>query len=214
VRGSVSANADPLDAGQLVAALHRHGVDYVIIGGIALQAHGHVRTTQDLDIIAAWTPDNLARLAATFAELDARLRGVDADLLGIDLTSGADLYRGANFLVHTRHGDLDVFTVDETPGAPRTYEALRERAILVEVRGITMLIAHAEHLIRMKTAAAQLRDRPDAKRHQDLDDVAVLNRLLDADPPQSGPATPLRRSTPTRRAAARPPRRRRPTLEP
>jgi hypothetical protein len=210
----VSASASPLDAGELIAALHRHHVDYVIIGGIALQAHGHVRTTQDMDIIAAWTTDNLARLAATFADLDARLRGVDADLLGIDLTSPADLYRGANFLVHTRHGDLDVFTVAETPGAPRSYETLRQQAIPIEVRGITILIAHPEHLIRMKTTAAQLRDRPDAKRHQDLDDVAVLNRLLGADPPPRGPAAPLRRPTPTRRPAARLPRRRGPSIEP
>jgi len=210
----VSAGADPLDAGALIAALHRHAVDYVVIGGIALQAHGHIRTTQDLDIIAAWTPDNLTRVAAALGDLDARLRGVDADLLDIDLTSADDLYQGANFLVHTRHGDLDIFTVADTPGAPRRYETLRQHAIPIEIRGITVLIAHADHLIRMKTAAAALRDRSGAKRNQDLDDVAVLTRLLDADRPESGPAAPLRRPNPTRRVSPGPPRRLGPTLEP
>ena len=152
----MSAGADPLDAGALIAALHRHAVDYMVIGGIALQAHGHVRTTQDLDI----------------------------------------------------------FTVADTPGAPRSYEVLRQHAIPIEVRGITVLTAHPEHLIRMKTAAAELRDRPGAKRRQDLDDVAVLTRLLDADRPQSGPAAPLRHANPTRRTAPRPPRQPGPTLEP
>jgi hypothetical protein len=45
-----------LDAAELLAALSRHDVDCVLIGGMAIQAYGHVRTTVDLDVIAAWTP--------------------------------------------------------------------------------------------------------------------------------------------------------------
>lgn len=52
------ADAPALDAEQLLVALARHEVDYVLIGGMAIQAYGHVRTTQDLDVIAAWTLEN------------------------------------------------------------------------------------------------------------------------------------------------------------
>jgi hypothetical protein len=109
-------------------------------------------------------------------ELDAKLRGVDADLLGIDVTDPRQLYDGGKFPMHTRYGELDVFAADQTPGAP-PYDALRARAIQVDLRGARLLIAHPEDLIRMKTAAASFRDRPDAKRRQDLDDIAVLERL-------------------------------------
>ena len=68
------------------ARSNRHGVDCVVIGGVAMQVHGHVRTTRDLDTVVAWTPENMRALAGALAELDARLRGVDAELLGIDLT--------------------------------------------------------------------------------------------------------------------------------
>ncbi len=202
----------PLDASELAATLNRHKVDYVVIGGVALQAHGHVRTTQDLDVVVAWTPENMDRLAAALRDLGAQLRGVDADLLGIDLGSPEQLYDGGNFLLHTRHGDLDVFSVDDTPGAPQSYEQLRDRAIALEVRGIRLLIAHPAHLIPMKAAASQFRDRPDAKRRQDLDDIAVLSRVLEAGGGQQGPASPLRQ-----RGATRSPSRSRdrngPTLE-
>lgn len=166
-----------LDASALLTALDRHQVDCVLIGGMAVQAYGHVRTTVDLDVIAAWTPENMRRLAAGLDELGARLRGVDADLLGIDLTDPRQLYDGGNFLMRTRHGDLDVFAVDQTAGAPSSYEQLRQRAVAVEVLGARILIAHAEDLIRMKTAASSFRDRPEAKRRQDLDDIAVLEQL-------------------------------------
>jgi hypothetical protein len=118
------------------------------------------------------------------------LRGIDADLLGLDLGDPDTLYNGGNFLMHTRHGDLDVFAVDQTPGAPARFEDLRARAIAVEIRGVTLLIAHPDDLIRMKTAASQFRDRPDAKRRQDLDDIAVLERLRgESVPAQAEPSS-------------------------
>ncbi len=171
-----SSASAPLDAAELLVALARHDVDCVLIGGTAMQVHGHVRTTQDVDVVAAWTMENMRALAAALDELGARLRGVDADLLGNDLTDPRQLHEGGNFLMHTRFGDLDVFAADQTPGAP-PYEQLRARAIAVEIRGARLLIAHPEDLIRMKSAAAGFRDRPEAKRRQDLDDIAVLERL-------------------------------------
>jgi hypothetical protein len=100
-----------LDAYQLVAALIGHDVDFVVIGGVALQAHGHVRTTLDLDIVAAWTPENIRRLAPALRELDAKLRRVDADLLGLDLSDPETLLGRGNFLMHTRHGTRDVLAI-------------------------------------------------------------------------------------------------------
>ncbi|MFZ0383283.1 MAG: DUF6036 family nucleotidyltransferase [Solirubrobacteraceae bacterium] len=167
----------PLDVGQVLRALSEHQVDYVLIGGVAIQAYGHVRTTVDLDVIAAWTLENMRRLAPALEQLDARLRGVDADLLGIDVTDPRQLLEGGNFLMRTAHGDLDVFAVDQTAGAPGSYEQLRARAVPIEALGVTMLVAHPEDLIRMKSAASQFRDRPERKRRQDLDDIAVLERL-------------------------------------
>ena len=148
-----------------------------MIGGVAIQAYGHVRTTIDLDVIAAWTPDNMQRLAEALKDLQARLRGIDAEMLGTDLTDPRQLYEGGNFLMRTAQGDLDVFGVEQTPGAARSYDQLRDRAIPVEVFGVLIMVAHPEDLIRMKVAAAEFRDRPEAKRRQDKEDIAVLERL-------------------------------------
>jgi hypothetical protein len=177
-----SAEHPELHAEQLLRTLAEHDVDYVLIGGVAIQAYGHVRTTIDLDVIAAWTPENLRQLADALRDLRARLRGIDAELLEIDLTDPGQLYDGGTFLMRTTHGDLDVFAVEQTAGAPRSYEQLRDRAVAVEVFGVRILVAHPEDLIRMKVAAAEFRDRPEAKRRQDRDDIAVLERLRSAEP--------------------------------
>lgn len=61
----------PLDIGDLIEVLARHEVDYVVIGGVATQVHGHRRTTMDLDLTPDPDPENLGRLGAALAELEA-----------------------------------------------------------------------------------------------------------------------------------------------
>ena len=88
-----------------------------------------------------------------------------------------DVYAGGNFAVVTDHGDLDVFAIEQIAGAPDSYEALRARAVEAEIFGMTVYVAHPDHLIRMKDAAARSPGREERKRAQDLDDIAVLAGL-------------------------------------
>jgi hypothetical protein len=53
------------DAGELFRALARHDVAYVTIGGMAVQAYGGQRVTQDLDVTIASSSENYARLATS-----------------------------------------------------------------------------------------------------------------------------------------------------
>jgi predicted nucleotidyltransferase len=63
---------------EIFAALHRHGVDYVAIGGIAANAHGSRRLTLDVDIIPAPEEPNDERLAAALDELPTGVDDVNA----------------------------------------------------------------------------------------------------------------------------------------
>src|SRR6266498_439834 len=65
----------PLDLLRVLEVLARHRVQYLVIGGVAVQVHGHRRTTKDLDLVPSPEPDNIARLAAALEELQAQVRG-------------------------------------------------------------------------------------------------------------------------------------------
>jgi len=59
---------------ELIAALSRNAVDFVVIGGVAAQLHRlPMPATIDLDITPSRSPKNLARLAKVFDEIDAAL---------------------------------------------------------------------------------------------------------------------------------------------
>jgi hypothetical protein len=152
----------PLDARQLLETLARHGVDYTIIGGIAVQVHGHRRTTKDLDIVPAPDDENYARLAAALAELDA----TPLELPAAGAPS-ADQLRTAPIVppLLTRHGELHV--VNQVPGAA-PYAELRSRAVVIELDGLELAIAGLDDLIAMKRAAG---------READMRDIAVLTAL-------------------------------------
>ena len=59
-------NAPPLRARQILELLDRHGVRYVVVGGLAAVVHGSGRATFDIDLVPDWSRDNLDRLAGEY----------------------------------------------------------------------------------------------------------------------------------------------------
>ena len=64
----------PLDPACIFEVLARHGVEYVLVGGLAAVLHGSTAMTNDADIVPDAAGDNLTRLSAALVELEARLR--------------------------------------------------------------------------------------------------------------------------------------------
>jgi len=62
------------DVARLTETLDRHGVDYLVIGGIATRAYGAERPTGDFDCLVRRSAENFDRLAAAMRELNARIR--------------------------------------------------------------------------------------------------------------------------------------------
>lgn len=157
----------PLDAERILEALARHSVDYVLVGGLAVQTHGHVRTTVDVDIFPRPEPSNLARLADALAALDARVLNPGHEGAAVD---AAMLPRATLWQFATRDGAVDV--LHDAQGAP-TYDELRSRALEIQLGGMKIAVAGRDDLINMKRASG---------RPVDLDDVAALTE------PESRPA--------------------------
>jgi predicted nucleotidyltransferase len=135
----VAAPERPLRAGEILEALSRGGVDFVLVGGIAVQAHGYIRATRDLDVIPRSSPANSRRLSNALAELEAEELGRRTPVVRYS----------------TRHGRLDLVDFDAD------FDQLRDRALLVELDGFEVAVAGLDDLIRMKRAAGRPQDLTD-----------------------------------------------------
>ena len=100
----------PLDAERILRALAEHGVDYVLIGGLAVQTHGHVRTTIDADLIPAPDPPNLERRASALRSLEARDAG-GVDVMH-EVPGGRPYSELSERALHVRLGEIEVPVVD------------------------------------------------------------------------------------------------------
>jgi predicted nucleotidyltransferase len=149
----------PLEAERIFRSLAERGVDYVLIGGIAVQTHGHVRMTNDVDLIPAPDPANLERLAAVLRALDARVLNPGSESMEIDARM---LPRATIWQFATRDGQIDV--MHEVPAGP-PFEQLSERALRVRLGDVEVPVVSLDDLIQMKLARG---------RAVDLEDVAAL----------------------------------------
>jgi hypothetical protein len=151
----------PFRPEQLAAVLNEHGVDYVVVGGIAAIRHGSRRATLDLDIVPAPTRANYVRLAAALAAIDAHVRGVDAHPLDIDPRDPETLAGGTDLDLATELGILDILqnliAVD--------YAQLRARSETARLGGQEIQVADVDDLIAIKLRAG---------RPIDLQDIAAI----------------------------------------
>jgi hypothetical protein len=156
----------PLDPEPLLSGLMDHGVDLIVVGGYAVAAHGHVRATKDIDICPDPADDNLRRLAAALAALDAEPIGLDEFAAGeFDLIPDFDgLKLGGNWTLMTRYGRLDV--MQHLDGLGRDGGGWRElapHAVTRRFLGHECLFCSYEDLIRMKTGAGRPQDKIDVE---------------------------------------------------
>jgi hypothetical protein len=164
----MSVREDPgaLDPAGIVAALERHQVHYVIIGGVAAQLHGSPAPTRGLDVTPGRSAPNLARLAAALASVEAR-EWVPG--FGYPLQLPMDRRRLAGdrvLLTQTRYGRVDV--VPSPHGVPSGYDELEPRAHRVQAYGAELSVACLDDLVRSHGAASRAKDKLSLARLIDL----------------------------------------------
>lgn len=141
--------------------LAEHRVEFVIIGGFALAAHGVIRATKDIDIVPDPRPANLRRLAAALRALTAEVllaEDFDPSELGI-FPDEAGLALGGNWVLRTNLGRLDI--MQEVAGV-ESYDALRSSSVEREVPPAGVFrFAGLDDLLAMKVAAGRPQDEVD-----------------------------------------------------
>ena len=141
----------PFDPLGLLAALERHRVAFVVIGGLARVIQGTDELTRGVDIAPSTKPDNLRRLSSALAEFGA-----------------SELSTNEPVRVETPHGELRIVPV---PAGTRGYDDLRRAATREPLgQGLRPAVASKGDLARMLSAFG---------RDQDAEKLRQLRRLIE-----------------------------------
>lgn len=166
-----STQEEPMttDAVGIVRALVAHQVEFIVVGGQAMRAHGSAHITEDVDLCYRRTPANIAALAAACAPLHPYLRGAPAGLpFRFDPPT---IQAGLNFTLTTDLGDVDFLGEVSGIGGYDQMLPLSEEHTLF---GMTVRILSLDGLILAKSAAGRGKDR------QHLLELEELKKLRDA----------------------------------
>jgi len=152
-----------LDIRGILEELNRAGVEFLVIGGVAVGFHGYVRATKDVDIVPAPDPANLAKLATALATLDAHLEG-EEDFADGEIPDPLDpeaLALGGNWVLRTRLGRFDIM---QWIGEDELWGKLSPTAIEAEIGRLVVRIVGYEELIALKESAGRPEDLIDLQR--------------------------------------------------
>lgn len=137
---------DPLG---VLATLDKHRVAYIVIGAFGRVVQGAEELTRGVDIVPSTKPENLRRLEAALADLDARR----AD--GRDL----ELDQADNQVVELSTASGELKLVPE-PAGTRGYDDLRRAATREPLgRGLRPSVASVDDLARMLAALGREEDQ-------------------------------------------------------
>lgn len=138
---------------KVLGSLEKHGVEYVLIGGIAVSFHGIPRATEDIDLFIRCLPDNMARLRQALKDVyqDPAIDEIrDEDLAGE--------YPTVRYV--PPHGTLIINLL----GRLGEFEGYADLGIEeVEIQGVKVRIASPETLYWLKKDTLRPIDRADAE---------------------------------------------------
>jgi predicted nucleotidyltransferase len=149
----------------IIKLLTGHGVDFIVVGGVASNLFGSARLTYDLDIVYSRKEENLRKIVTAFLNANPYLRGAPPGLpFKVDFRT---LKNGLNFTLTTDLGPIDL--LGEIPGA-RSYEELLNDSVEINETNLRFRCVTLRRLIELKNAAG---------RPKDLESLAELRAILE-----------------------------------
>jgi predicted nucleotidyltransferase len=153
----------------IVRALNDAGIRYLMVGGLAVNAHGYARMTRDVDLVIQLEPSNTERGLRALLDAGYRLMIPEPPEAFADPAKREAWRREKGMIVlklwsdEHRRTPVDVFVYEPFP-FDREYEA----AVWVEVApGLKAPVVSLPTLLQMKREAGRPRD---------LDDINELQR--------------------------------------
>lgn len=162
---------------ELIQCLSDEQIQYVLVGGLAVQLHGFLRATFDIDLVLAMNSGNLARFIAV-----AKRHGlVPAIPVPIDSLADPELidqwHREKGMLAFSlREPQAGGSVVDVLVRPDVPFERLMANAIMGELSGRRVPIASIPDLLAMKRAAG---------RPKDMLDVIALEKIVRGEDPNA-----------------------------
>lgn len=150
-------------------ALNEAGARYVVVGGLAVVLHGHLRLTADVDIVLDLEPVSARKAMEALKAIGLKARAPVDPTAFADPSQRESWIADKNMTVFSLHSPADpLLILDLFVRSPIPFEDLWSRSRTIDLKGLKIQVASIDDLIAMKRAVA---------RPLDISDVEALEAL-------------------------------------
>lgn len=147
------------------------GIDYLVVGGLAVNFHGVPRMTYDIDLMILLEPQNIIRLVSRLSEWGYKPKiPVDPRDLADERKRNSWIRDKGMKALNFYSEKLPIGEIDIVLESPIPYQELKERSVKIDLGEIQVPLISIQDLIELKARAG---------REQDLADVKHLRRILE-----------------------------------
>jgi len=149
--------------------LHRHDVRFLLVGGMAVVAHGHGRMTYDIDLVIQLTPANIQKAFEALSKLgfEPRIPITPKDFSDPETRKQWAQEKGM-VVLNFYSEQYQPLTVDVFISEPFPFDEIYEKAVQTSVEGVPFRYVDLATLIQMKR---------DVGRPVDIEDVRHLEQI-------------------------------------
>ena len=140
----------PRDFNEFLQLLNAHGVKYVVVGGYAVNFHGYVRYTGDLDVFVGLSNESAHLLTRVLREFGFNLPEVTPELF---------LNKGR--IVRMGHEPMRLEVLNEIDGV--TFEECYLNRVEADLGGQKINFVALSQLLQNKRASGRLKDLADVE---------------------------------------------------
>jgi len=152
----------------ILVAFHKQKVKYIIVGGVAINLHGFIRNTADMDILVEMSDENLRKIVSILKKKGYHVKQ-PVDPIGIaDKRIRHDWIHNKNMKAFNFYKEDELKEVDIIIESPVSYQEAKKNALELKIDDIKISVISIKDLIKMKAYAG---------RDQDQKDIEQLKRI-------------------------------------
>ncbi len=150
---------------EIIQALNKDRVDYLVAGGVAVVLHGVIRMTADLDLVLDLDTGNLKKFLSTIKTLGYRPRVPVSEKDILDPKKRRQWIEEKNMIALSFYNPknpillLDVLIDQES--LPLRFEDMKQRSVKYKIGRLSVPLVAVDDMIVLKKAAGREQDKAD-----------------------------------------------------
>jgi hypothetical protein len=160
-----------LDFQSIFKELNKQKIDYLVVGGLAVNLHGVPRMTYDIDIMILLEAKNISKLPTQLTNWGYRPKVPINPMELADETKRNSWVQDKGMKAVNFYSDkLPIGEIDIVFDSPISYSELKSGVVMIEIGGTKIPTVSIHDLIKLKQESG---------RKQDIADVEYLKMILE-----------------------------------